>query len=316
MDLTIITSLIAIAISAGTSIILATIGEIATERSGVVNLGIEGIMSVGAVTSFAAVFYTQSLFLGLLVGMLCSGAIAAIHAFLCITARQNQTLIGIIIITTGLALSEFLGQKLGPANSSLVGVVTLRFSPVALPLLSQIPLLGPILFEQDPVVYAMYFIVAFSWFYLYRTKYGLQLRSIGENPQAADAMGIPVNRLRFLYTIFGGCLAGLGGAHLSLAFSPGWSNALVGGRGLIAIALVIFSAWDPLRALLGALLFGGISILQFHLQIQGSSIPPEFLAMLPYLLTIVVLVVVTGWESLSKRVGAPAALGVTYIREK
>lgn len=315
MDITILTSLIAVALSSGTSIILATIGEILTERSGVVNLGLEGMMSVGAVTSFAVVYYSNNLVLGLLTGMLAAGLIASIHAFLCVIAGQNQTLIGIIIVTTGLALAEFLGQRLGPTNSSLVGVTAAHFTPVAIPILSSIPFAGKILFDQDPVVYVMYGVVGLAWFFISRTKYGLHLRAVGENPRAADAMGLRVNQLRFLYTVLGGCLVGLGGAHLSLAFSPGWSNTLVGGRGWIAIALVIFSAWDPLRALLGAVLFGGISVLQFHLQILGWAFPPEFLEMMPYLLTIVVLVVVTRWESLFKRVGAPAALGVAYVRE-
>jgi general nucleoside transport system permease protein len=316
VDLAILTSLFAVALSSGTSIILATIGEILTERSGVVNLGLEGMMAVGAVTAFATAYYTGNLALSLLVSMLAAGLVASAHGFLCIVAGQNQTLIGIIIVTTGLALAEFLGQRLGPANTALVGVSTLHFSPVAIPVLSEIPILGKILFDQDPVVYAMYFIVALAWFFITKTKYGLHLRAIGENPRAADAMGLRVNRLRFVYTVLGGCLAGLGGAHLSLAFSPGWSNTLVGGRGWIAIALVIFSGWSPVRALFGAVLFGGISILQFHLQILGSAFPPEFLAMLPYLLTIIVLAVVTRWESLSKRVGAPAALGEAYVREK
>ena len=316
MDVAILTSLVAVALSSGTSIILATIGEILTERSGVVNLGLEGMMAIGAVTAFAVVYYTDSLALGLLVSMIAAGLVAAVHGFLCVVAGQNQTLIGIIIVTTGLALAEFLGQRLGPSNSALVGVTTAHFSPVEIPVLSAIPFFGKILFNQDPVVYAMYGVVVLTWFYISKTKYGLHLRAIGENPRAADAMGLRVNRLRFVYTVLGGCLAGLGGAHLSLAFSPGWSNTLVGGRGWIAIALVIFSGWNPVRALFGAILFGGFSILQFHLQILGSAFPPEFLAMLPYLLTIVVLVVVTRWESLSKRVGAPAALGEAYVREK
>jgi general nucleoside transport system permease protein len=315
VDIAILTSLFAVALSSGTSIIFATLGEILTEKSGVVNLGLEGMMAVGAVTAFAAAYYTGNLVLGLLVSMIAAGLLAAVHGYLCIVAGQNQTLIGIIIVTTGLALAEFLGQRLGPSNSSLVGVSAGHFTPVAIPILSDIPILGKILFNQDPVVYAMYGVVALTWFFITRTKYGLHLRAIGENPRAADAMGLRVNPLRFVYTVLGGCLAGLGGAHLSLAFSPGWSNTLVGGRGWIAIALVIFSGWNPVRALFGAVLFGGISILQFHLQILGSTFPPEFLAMLPYLLTIVVLVVVTRWESLSKRVGAPAALGEAYVRE-
>jgi simple sugar transport system permease protein len=186
-------------------------------------------------------------------------------------------------------------------------------------LLSEIPILGRALFTQDLLVYIMYLLVVISTFYLYKTRPGLQLRAVGESPQTADAMGISVFGTRYLYTIIGGVLIGIGGAHLSLAYTPGWTENLTGGRGWIVIALVIFATWDPLRAVLGALLFGGINAIQFRLQASGATIPPAMttlLNMMPYILTVVVLLLVTFGEGLSKRAGAPAALGIPYNREE
>jgi ABC-type uncharacterized transport system permease subunit len=162
----------------------------------------------------------------------------------------------------------------------------------------------------------MYLLVPLSAYFIYKTRPGLHLRAVGENPATADAMGISVPRTRYLYTIVGGMLIGLGGAHLSLAYTPGWTENLTGGRGWIAIALVIFATWDPLRAVVGAVLFGGVNAIQFRLQAAGTTIPAAFLGMLPYLFTIVVLVMITWWEAFRKRVGAPAALGLPYVREE
>jgi general nucleoside transport system permease protein len=185
---------------------------------------------------------------------------------------------------------------------------------VSIPGLSAIPFLGA-LFYQDWLTYAIYLLVPLAWFYLYKTRNGLNLRSVGENPQTADAMGINVARIRYFYTIIGGMLVGLGGAHLSLSYTPGWSENLTGGRGWIVIALVIFAMWNPGRAFLGTVLFGGINAIQFRLQAIGTTLPSAFLNMLPYIMTIVVLVIMTWWEALRKRIGAPAALGTAYMRE-
>jgi simple sugar transport system permease protein len=213
-------------------------------------------------------------------------------------------------------LASFLGQKLGPEGNPLVGLTGPRFQDVAIPGLSQIPIIGPALFDQDALVYLMYLVAIVSSFYLYKTRSGLHLRAVGESPQTADAMGVSVFGTRYLYTIVGGMLIALGGAHLSLAYTPGWTENLTGGRGWIAVALVIFAAWDPLRAVLGALLFGGVNAIQFRLQAQGTTIPASLLNMLPYILTVVVLVLTTWLEALNKRVGAPAALGLPYNREE
>jgi simple sugar transport system permease protein len=316
MDPALLVSILAVSIQAGTSLVFATIGEIFTERSGILNLGLEGIMIMGAVSAFAAAYHSENLLAGLLVAMLVGALLASIHAFLTISLRTEQVVTGLALTIFGIGLASFLGQNLGPGGRPLVGEVGPKFSKVSLPGLSQIPYLGSALFHQDLLVYLMYLLVPASTYLIYKTRPGLHLRAVGENPATADAMGISVPRSRYIYTILGGMLIGLGGAHLSLAYTPGWTENLTGGRGWIAIALVIFSTWDPRRALVGALLFGGVNAIQFRLQAAGTTIPAAFLSMLPYLLTIAVLVLMTWWEGLRKRVGAPAALGVPYVREE
>jgi len=316
MDVDLLVSILTVTIQAGTSLVFATVGEIFTERSGILNLGLEGIMIMGAVTAFAGVFHSQSLLIGLLVALLVGAMLASIHAFLTISLRTDQVVTGLALTLFGTGLASFLGQRIGPGGKPLVGEVGPRFTKVALPLLSEIPYLGEPLFKQDPLVYGMYLLVPLAWYFIYRTRPGLHLRAVGEDPATADAMGVNVTRTRYAYVILGGMLIGLGGAHLSLAYTPGWTENLTGGRGWIAIALVIFATWNPLRAVVGAVLFGGVNAVQFRLQAAGTTIPAAFLGMLPYLLTILVLVVITWWEAFSKRVGAPAALGLPYVREE
>lgn len=316
MSFALFVSILTIAIAAGTSLVYATIGEIITERAGILNLGVEGMMIMGAVTGFAASYHTNNPWLGVLVAMLVGGSLSLIHAFLTITLRADQVVSGLALTLFGSGLASFLGQRLGPGGAPLVGLVGARFTDVPVPGLVDIPLVGPALFDQDLLVYIMYFFVPISWYFLYKTRPGLHLRAIGENPQTADAMGVNVFRLRYLYTGLGGMLVGLGGAHLSLAYTPGWTENLTGGRGWIVIALVIFATWDPMRAVVGALLFGGVNAVQFRLQAAGATIPPAFLNMLPYAFTILVLVLITWWEAFRKRVGAPAALGLPYMREE
>lgn len=316
MDIALLVSILAVTIQAGTSLVFASIGEIFTERSGILNLGLEGIMIMGAVSAFAAAYHSGSLAVAVLVGMLVGGLLATIHAFLSISLRTDQVVTGLALTLFGAGLASFLGQNLGPGGRPLVGEVGPKFGKVAIPLLSQIPFLGEALFRQDPLVYVMYLLVPAATYYIYRTRPGLHLRAVGENPATADAMGINVARTRYAYTILGGMLIGLGGAHLSLAYTPGWTENLTGGRGWIAIALVIFATWDPRRAVIGAILFGGVNAIQFRLQAAGTTIPAAFLGMLPYLFTIIVLVLITWWEAFSKRVGAPAALGLPYVREE
>ena len=316
MDVALFVSILTIAIRAGTSLVYATIGEIYTERSGILNLGVEGMMIMGAVTGFAAAFHTGSAWAGVATAMLVGGALALIHAFLTSTLRADQTVSGLALTIFGTGLASFLGQRLGPGGMPLVGQVGPRFQRVPVPGLSELPLVGPALFNQDALTYLMYIFVPLASYYLYKTRPGLHLRSTGESPQTADAMGVNVLGLRYLYTMVGGMLVGLGGAHLSLAYTPGWTENLTGGRGWIAIALVIFATWDPGRAVVGALLFGGVNAVQFRLQAAGTTIPPAFLNMLPYIFTILVLVLISLWEGFGKRVGAPAALGFPYMREE
>lgn len=315
--LALLTSVLTIALRAGTSLIYATEGELYTERSGILNLGVEGMMLTGAVAAFATAYYTGSVWLGLGVAMVAGALLAGIHAYLTVTMRANQVVSGLSITLFGTGLASFLGERLGPAsnNYSLVGLVGPRFSPLPVPGLSEIPVLGAF-FRQDLLSYFLFLLVPVAWFYLYRTRNGLNLRAVGENPQTADAMGIDVLRTRYLYTILGGAFVGLGGAHLSLAYAPGWAENITGGRGWIAIALVIFAMWNPARAVLGAILFGGINAVQFRLQAGGTTVPSAYLNMLPYLATIVVLVIITWWETLSHRIGSPAALGTPYMREE
>ena len=316
MEIALFASILTITVRAGTSLMYATIGEIITERAGILNLGVEGMMIMGAVTAFAAAFHSDSAWLGVATAMVVGGLLALIHAFLTITLRADQTVSGLALTIFGTGLASFLGQRLGPDGMPLVGQVGPRFHKVALPVLAEIPVIGLALFHQDVLVYVMYLLVPLAWYILYKTRPGLHLRAIGESPHTADAMGVNVIGLRYLYTVLGGMLVGLGGAHLSLAYTPGWTENLTSGRGWIAIALVIFATWDPARAVIGALLFGGVNAIQFRLQAAGATIPAAFLNMLPYVLTITVLVIITWWEAFRKRVGAPAALGIPYMREE
>jgi simple sugar transport system permease protein len=309
------TSILAITLRAGTSLVYATLGEIYTENSGILNLGLEGIMILSAVTGFATAYYSDSVLLGFLIAMLVGAILATIHAFLSVTMRANQVVSGLSITLFGTGLASYLGQRLGPESNNfyLAGLVGPKLQTISIPFLSEIPIIGS-LFNQDILTYIIYLLVPIAWFYLYKTRNGLNLRSVGEDPQTADAMGINVAKTRYLYTILGGVLVGLGGAHLSLSYTPGWSENLTGGRGWIVIALVIFAMWNPGRAFLGALLFGGINAVQFRLQAAGTNIPASFLNMLPYIMTVVVLVIMTWWEALSKRLGPPSALSGPYMR--
>ena len=311
------TSLLAITLAAGTSLVYGTIGEIFTERSGILNLGVEGMMITGAVTAFATVYHTGSLLTALLMAMLAGMILGGIHAFLSVTMRANQVVSGLAVTLFGTGFASFLGQRLGPAgnNYSLTGLSAERFHRIAIPGLSEIPIVGAV-FHQDVLTYLVYLLIPATWFFMYKTRYGLAIRACGESPQTADAMGVNVHKLRYLYTILGGMLVGLGGAHLSLSYTPGWTENITGGRGWIVIALVIFSMWNPSRAIWGAIIFGGINAVQFRMQAAGTDIPSSFLNMAPYIATVLVLVIMTVWERHNKRVGPPSALGVPYMREE
>ncbi len=316
LSVSLLTSILTITIRAGTSLLYATIGEIYTERSGILNLGVEGMMMMGAVSAFAVAYHTGSLALAVVTALLVGTLMASIHAFLSVSTRANQVVSGLTLTLFGTGLASFLGQRSGPGGTRLVGLVGPSLERIPIPGLSSLPIVGDSFFKQDALTYSLYLCVPLAAWYLYKTRPGLYVRAVGENPQTADAMGIRVGVNRYVYTMLGGALAGLGGAHLSLAYTRGWTENITGGRGWIAVALVIFAMWDPLRAVVGAALFGGINAVQFRMQAAGTTVPAALLNMLPYIATIVVLVVTTWWETLRKRVGPPAALGVPYAREE
>lgn len=302
-------AVLASAITAGTPILYAALGEILAERAGILNLGVEGMMLVGAVSGFILALHTSNPWAGLLLAMLAGGAMAFIHAFLTVTLKANQVVSGLALTLFGTGLSGYLGK-------SYVGIrLPESFNAVPVPVLSEIPFIGPVLFNHDPLVYLSYLVVPVLWFVVFRTRAGLNLRAVGENPAAADSVGINVFRTRYLYVIAGGMLAGIGGAYLSLHYVPSWVENMTAGRGWIAVALVIFATWNPANALWGAYLFGGLDALGLRLQTMNVTVSPYFLKMLPYIFTVLVLILVTRRNMLS-RIGSPRALGLPYDREE
>ncbi|NLI79021.1 MAG: ABC transporter permease [Candidatus Riflebacteria bacterium] len=303
IDPSLLLSVLQRSLVAGTPLLLGTLGEICTQRAGVMNLGIEGMMAVGAVSGFAVAFQTQNPWLGLLAAMAAGALLALLHAFVSITLRANQVVSGLALTSLGLGLSMLIGK--GFIGQPLAA----RFEPRPVPGLADLPVVGPLLFQRDPLFYLAVGLGVALWGLLFHTRWGIALRSVGENPLAAETLGVDVTRVRYLATTFGGMLAGMGGAYLSLAYSPSWIEGMTAGRGWIVVALTIFSLWNPLRAFLGAFLFGGIDVAQFTLQTYGIS--PQLLKTLPYLATLGAL-----WFSSSltarRRVGAPAALGLPY----
>ncbi len=308
MSSALLISILAAAISSGTPLLFACLGELLCERSGILNLGVEGMMLVGAVSGFLAVAYTNSLTLGVLAAIFAGGSMALIHAFMTVTLRVNQVVSGLALTLFGTGLSGYLGRP-------VIGKpLPTTFRTLEIPFLADIPFIGPILFRQDLLVYLSFILVFVIWYWIYRTRPGLHLRATGESPETADSLGVKVFGLRYFYVIMGGVLAGLGGAYLSLAFAPSWLENMTAGRGWIAVALVIFAVWNPLRALFGSYLFGGIEAIGYRSQVLGIAISPYILRALPYLFTILVLILVTV-RSRKKRLGAPAKLGQPYSRE-
>lgn len=309
-------------VASGTVLLFATIGEILAERSGVMNLGVEGMMLLGAMAAFRLAVQTGNPWLGLLVGMAVGGLLALLHGLVTIHLQADQVVSGLTLTFLGTGLALVFGEELSKAGAiSLLPTITI-------PLLSHVPVLGPILFtDQSVLVYAGYLFVPAVWYYINHTRPGLHLRAVGEFPAAADALGINVTRQRYLYVFVGGLLAGLAGATISLAISPGWfSEMTTSGQGWIAIGLVIFAQWDPLRAAGGAYAFGALRRLILDLQgpttllglrnpFYYNSYLGFFLQMLPYAFTIVVLVIGSR-EAMRKRLGAPAALGTPYVRSR
>ena len=289
---------------AGTPLLLGTIGEIICERSGILNLGVEGVMSVGAVTAFIVTFYTNSPWLGLYAAVFAGMAISMVHAFASITLQSNQVVSGLALTMLGLGISGLVGKP-------YVGKpLEIKMQTFPIPVLSDIPFAGPIFFDQSPFLYMAVLLAVATWFTLEHTRIGIKIRSTGENPKATEAQGVNVSLIRYACVLAGGAFSGLAGAHLSISYSKSWIEGMTAGRGWIVIALTIFALWNPMRAMIGAFLFGGIFVLQYLLQPLGVS--PNFLAMLPYLTTLMVLLVIGLGDR--RKLNAPAMLGEPYKR--
>ncbi|WP_435139478.1 ABC transporter permease [Pseudopelagicola sp. nBUS_19] len=302
MDLSAINPVLLVAslMVAATPLLLAAIGELVVEKSGVLNLGVEGMMIVGAISGFAISVESGSPMLGLLAAVIGGALLSLLFAFLTQFALANQVASGLALTLFGLGLSALMGQ-------SYVGIKPPAMSKLDLPVISDMPVIGPIFFSHDPVLYIGVALIATVWALLKFSRIGLILRAVGENHDAAHALGYNVIKVRLLAIMFGGACAGLGGAYISLIRVPQWTEGMTAGIGWIALALVVFASWKPWRLLLGAYLFGGINVLQLNLQAAGIAIPVEYLAMSPYLITILVLVIMSADKS-----GAPASLGRTF----
>ena len=306
MDLSAINPAVLIAslMVASVPILLAAIGELVVEKAGVLNLGVEGMMIMGAVMGFAAAVETGSPLLGFIGGAVGGAALSLIFAFLTQTLLANQVATGLALTLFGLGLSSLIGQGYVGIKPPLTGAVP--FGP-----LRDIPVLGRILFSHDWMVYASIAIIAAVWAVLKYSRTGLVLRAVGENHDAAHALGYKVRRIRLLAIMFGGAMAGLGGAYVSLIRVPQWTDGITAGAGWIALAIVVFASWKPWRVLIGGYLFGGITVLQLNLQAAGASIPVEYLSMSPYLITIFVLVIMSSGKG-ARSLNAPAALGQNF----
>ncbi|MEK3734017.1 ABC transporter permease [Paenibacillus sp. FSL M8-0334] len=273
------------AIRSGTSVMLASQGELISERAGVINLGTEGSMLCGALGGFAVTVWTGNPWLGVLAGGIAGMLISAIHAFLVLACGANQLATGLTIMFFGMGVTSFLGR--GFVSEQIVG-----FNPVPIPFLSDIPFIGGILFNHDPLTYLAILFVPCLWYVLFRTRLGIVLRATGERQEVLFASGINPKLVRYLAVLAGGFLAGVGGVQLSVAFTHSWVENMTQGRGVVAVALVIFASWMPARAMLGAYLFGAAQALQLTVQQQGLPISPFFLFMVPYLLTLAALLIV------------------------
>jgi simple sugar transport system permease protein len=318
MNNSIVVVVLASAVAYGTPLLYAALGELLAERSGVLNLGVEGMMLMGAVMGFWTVQSVGGsgptvLALAILVAALFGAAMALIHAFLVVTLRASQIVSGLALtIFAGAAgLSSYLGNDLGLADSPAKH----QFTTPLPSWLTDLPIVGPIVFDHSVLVFASWACVALVGLYLSRTRLGLNLRAVGESPASADAMGINVARYRYAHTLVGGAFAGVGGATFSLAITPQWVDGLTQGAGWIAIALVIFAFWRADLCLVGAYVFGGFAALPFTLQARGVTVAPELFQSLPYVMTVVVLVLVST-RLARRRLGAPAALGRPYVREE
>ncbi len=294
--------------TAATPLLLAAIGELVVERAGVLNLGVEGMMVMGAVTGFGVAFMTGSPWLGVFAAIAVGALFSLLFGFLALTLVTNQVATGLALTLLGLGVS-------GMAGESFTGLPGVKLGNLDIPYLSDIPLIGRFLFAQDPLFYISILLTAGVMWFLFRTRAGLTLRSVGDNHGSAHALGIRVVAIRYLAVMFGGACAGLAGAHLSLVYTPQWIENMTAGRGWIALALVVFASWRPWRVLAGAYLFGAVSIGQLHAQAFGLSIPSQLLSALPYLATIVVLVLISRNRRLTM-MNTPASLGRPFVPDR
>ncbi len=304
-------SFLATCVVAGTPLLFAIIGEIITEKSGSLNLGVEGMMLLGAIAGFAATVSTQNPYLAILAAAMAGAGGALIYAVLTVSLRANQTVTGLTLTIFGTGVASFVGQPM--LGSTVPSEVSAFFAKSAIPFLSDLPFFGTVFFKQDAFVYFGYGLVIFSAVYLYKTRVGLNLVAVGENTAAADASGINVNFYKYAHILVGGALCGLGGAYLSIVRIPIWQSDVVAGRGWIAVALVIFASWNPMKAFFAAILFGGLSILGLRLQAMGFTFSQYLVDMIPYLATIVIVIFST--RKNAKGNLGPANMSRPYFRE-
>jgi simple sugar transport system permease protein len=293
--------------TAATPLLIAALGELVVERSGVLNLGVEGMMIMGAATGFAAAVLTGSTLVGVLAGILAGMLLAAVFAAMALGLAANQVATGLALTILGVGLAGLIGRD-------FVGARRDPMAKIVLPWLSDLPVVGKVLFAQDPIVYVSAALAVGVWWFLWKTRAGLVLRAVGESHGSAHALGYSVLRIRFLAVLFGGGCAGLAGAYLSLAYTPFWSPGMTAGRGWIALAIVVFASWLPLRAVIGAYLFGGVTVLQLHAQARGWGIPSQAMSALPYLATIAVLILISLGRRGDSR--APACLGTPFVPDR
>ncbi|MGK9042155.1 ABC transporter permease [Rhizobium sp. SA279] len=295
-------------ITAATPLVIAASGELVTERSGVLNLGVEGMMIMGAVCAFAAAHMTGSPYLGILAGVASGAVFSLLFGFLTLTLVANQVATGLALTILGLGVSGMLGE-------SFVGLPGVKLQPIVFPLLSDTPFFGPLLFRQDLIFYLSIALVAGIGWFLFKSRTGLKIRAIGDSHASAHALGINVIRTRYLAVMFGGACAGLAGAQLSLVYTPQWVENMSAGRGWIALALVVFASWRPWRVLAGGYLFGAVTIGQLHAQAFGIGVPSQLLSALPYLATIVVLVIISH-NRRTTLINTPASLGKSFVPDR
>ena len=306
MNIDILESMLFATIVAGTPLIIVALGQLIEERSGVLNLGAEGMMAMGAISGFAITFHTGNPWLGVLAGMVVGAIMSLLFAVVVLTLMGNQVATGLALSIFGVGLSAFIGK---PYESEILDTVP----TLEIPLLADIPIIGAPFFNQQPLVYLSWAIFGGIVWFLYKSRPGLLLRAVGESPTSAHSIGFHVIKIRYMATLFGGAMAGIGGAFLSVFYTPLWVEGMVSGRGWIAIALVVFATWRPFRVLVGAYLFGGVMVAQLF--VQGSSldinIPSQFLSSLPYLATIIVLVIISRDQN-TVRLNAPVSLGQPF----